>query len=322
MNKKVKIIASVTVLILLLVSVPVAVYLVKQRQEIRKRAAPTTELSLGPSVSTVYQDDTFSVDVLIETGDNLFTAADITLTFDSSQLEVVDASDILPGLITLVPASISVTPGQVRFAGYAASGQEAHNEVLASVYFHVLTNASLGSSAISFGSSTTVAGEDESGPSILAGTTPTTVTIESSEPILTPTPTSTPIPTPTPEGACLEEGEACGEAISEECCEGLSCVILDPEDQSGICEPSEETPTPTPDGGETPTPTSAPDGGETPTPTSAPGGDDSVPTSTPTTPIVPAQAEVPEAGISSPTLLSLIGGGALLIFGLLSLFLI
>lgn len=132
------------------------------------------------------------------------------------------------------------------------------------------------------------------------------------------------VPTPTPEDPCVLEFEVttttptptvpeCWEECTDECSGDLVCQDVDgtdrcvnescPEEED--CECPGTTPTPTPTGTVTPTPTltstPTPTSTLTPTPTATP-----PPGTTPTP--TPTPVELPEAGISLPTIGALLGG--------------
>lgn len=67
MSKKILVLIFV---ILLLITIPIGVYLVKQKQEIRKKAAGpegTTDINLNPAVGNFNMNQTFAVDIQINT---------------------------------------------------------------------------------------------------------------------------------------------------------------------------------------------------------------------------------------------------------------
>lgn len=127
--------------------------------------------------------------------------------------------------------------------------------------------------------------------------------------------TTTITPTPTP--ICSKAGEACRNGTDDICCEGLNCNATG--SAAGICVVPTATPTltntptptatPTPKPTQTPTPTATPtpEPSSTPTPTQTP-----TPTPTPATiskaTATPTPVELPTAGFSTPTLGAILGG--------------
>jgi len=71
---------------IILLSIPVTVFLVSKNQEIRKRAAPATSLSITPTSTTKKVGETFSLEVKIDTGDNQVMTVQIQLLYDPTKL--------------------------------------------------------------------------------------------------------------------------------------------------------------------------------------------------------------------------------------------
>lgn len=189
-NKRV---ISLLIGIFLLLSIPVTIFLVLQSQELRKKAAPATVISVQPSAVSKQLNDTFSVAVAINTGDNTVSAAELIITFDSSILEAhsLSAGDFLT--VVLVPGAVTATTATITLGSPPATPKKGSG-TLATVSFKAKGVA--GSTQIGFGSGTRVAGIGEQGD-VLVGKTPGTVVIaEESAPSATPTPIPTPTPTP------------------------------------------------------------------------------------------------------------------------------
>lgn len=81
-------------ILLLLIAIPATVFLVQRQQELRSRAEPATTVSFEPATKTVAIDETFSLNVLMDTGANSLSNAEIHLTFDPAKLQ---ATEIKPG---------------------------------------------------------------------------------------------------------------------------------------------------------------------------------------------------------------------------------
>jgi len=305
MNKK---IIAVIVLLLVLVSIPAGVYLVKRRQEIRKEAVtPLTTLSLSPATISKSPREEFGLEVLIDTGENQVAAADVTLEFDEEKLA---ATNVVQGNFLTQPiVRGDISANTVRFAYYDRPEKQGQG-TLATVYFRVQDNAS-GLAQIRFSSSTQVAGvpieEGDTERSVLADTQDATVTILALAPTATPTPTEVPgrgggetEPTPTEEPS-MEENE--------------STPTPTPTQVFG------EEPTSTPTETETtltntPTPTLTSTSTPTPTPTTGVGtGGATLPT--PTLTPTPTPEELPVAGVFLPTFSFIALGGLLFVFAFL-----
>lgn len=269
-------------LILLFVgsSLVVALFLVRQRQDQRSKAAPATTLYFNPSSVTKNPGETFSLEIMADTHENTIQAIELHVTVPNSlqvigidksaqsSLPVVltpgsvtsNTATIILGVQTLQPAKgvISIATLTLK-ALSAASG--------AQVVFDTTTQAS-GYTTVAIptpdeagnvistyqpASVTVLGGNNQASPTSTPTKTPTPT--QGTVDTLTPTPTRTSTPTPT-----------------------VGSGTPTPT-QSGTSATPTKTPTPTtgniggPNGTYTPTPT------KTPTPTTQPG---SSTTSTPT----------------------------------------
>lgn len=192
MKKK---IIGLLIFLFLLVAIPVSVFVVRQQQELRKKAAPATTLSISPASLSKSPQETFSINVLIDTGENTVSAADLVITFDSSKLQAqsIMAGDFLTTV--LVGGSVTESSASITLGSPPATPKQGTG-ILATVAFKVIGTS--GSSQIGFGSGTQVAGVGEQG-NVLVGTTPGNIMIiAEGEPTPTPTPTLPPDVTPTP----------------------------------------------------------------------------------------------------------------------------
>jgi len=199
MNKR---ILSILILIFLLLSLPVAIWLVKRQQEIRMRAAPATTLAISPPSITKTVGDSFILQITVNTETNSLVAADLDINFNPQVLEVTGIS---PGEFFTSPTeaskTINNTAGNILYALTSFTAQPGSGN-LASVVFNA---KGVGTSPLSFGSRTGVYASG--GENVLQQTSPGTVNIAS---VATPTPTPTPAvgggeipsstPTPTPPG--------------------------------------------------------------------------------------------------------------------------
>ncbi|HRN96337.1 MAG TPA: hypothetical protein PLD54_02740, partial [Candidatus Levybacteria bacterium] len=76
------------VLVLLLVTIPLTLYFVKQQQELRSKAAPSSTLSLVTTQASLPVGETFSVDVMLDPGNNIPSFVRFTVNFDPQKLEI------------------------------------------------------------------------------------------------------------------------------------------------------------------------------------------------------------------------------------------
>jgi len=260
-------------IVLAIVGIVGGVYLVKQRQEIRKKAAPATTIYFQPSTKGALVGETVGLDIFVETGTNTLYSLSLEINYDNTTLEAksLTFTSFLPDQLRPVNLSlgkITSSAGTGKTGGVAnppVSGEQK----IASISFKIL-GASSGTT-ISFGPETTAytgIGEDI-GANLINRTIPATIIAQAQESTLTPTPTlaaSTPTPT-----------------------------------TGGIGGSSLPTSTPT----STPTPTSIPNSPTPiPTPTSGGTGGGLLPTSTPTsTPTISADS-IGTGGIAETTAIS------------------
>lgn len=77
-------------LLLLLIAIPVTVFLVQRQQELRSRAEPATTITFDPTSKSVKTNDSFSVNVVMDTAVNSVATAEIYITFDAGKLNVIE----------------------------------------------------------------------------------------------------------------------------------------------------------------------------------------------------------------------------------------
>ncbi len=84
----------------LLIALLATILIVGQRQELRKKAEAATVLELIPQTNQVNQGDEINLDVVLRPGINQVTAANITLTYDTSYLDGVSfaAGSLFPSV--------------------------------------------------------------------------------------------------------------------------------------------------------------------------------------------------------------------------------
>lgn len=192
MKKLVLIITS----LLLLLAVAITVYLVKQKQELRSRAAPATTLSLEPAAITKNVNEEFNTNIVINTGGNTIVSVDLVLNFNPQILEATGISlgSFLTGA-TEIQKNINNQTGKIIYSFYVQSlNAKSGTGTLAVVS---LKGKNSGTGTLDFDSQTTV-GALQEGQNVLTGTTPASIIIQgaTATATLTPTPTSTPTGTP------------------------------------------------------------------------------------------------------------------------------
>ncbi len=218
MEKAMKKLVFILVILLLLLAIPASVFLVAQRQELRKRAAPATTLSIVPATLTKAPGDVFTMEVKIDTGVNQVIATEISLTFDPEKLEAqsITNGSLFPNILTSGLVDRGVTSISV---GAASSAQPVTGTGTAAVVrFKALAGTGDTPATIRFGPNTFVGGLGESGKNILIGSNPSRVTISGSATATTgststATASATLTPTPTPAGGSFGQQESTTSAV-------------------------------------------------------------------------------------------------------------
>lgn len=190
MKEAMKKILVFIVILILLGGIPLLVFYVGQRQELRKKAAPATTLSLAPASLTKKIDDTFSLEVTLDSGENQIVAAELHLTFDPTKLEVQSITNgpLFPNIL----ASGTIENGAVSIAVGAADAKQpvTGTGTVAVIKMKAIAATDVPTS-IKFSPNTFVGGLGEGASNVLVGSTPATITIggQQAQTALTPTPT-------------------------------------------------------------------------------------------------------------------------------------
>lgn len=206
-----KILLGIGFLFILLV-IPATLFLVKQRQDIRQRAAPATYLYFEPSTITRNAGETFDVKVLINTGSNVVAAADLNLAFNpATATNNVKIVSIQRGAFfgeTYSPPVVTDGTASITVGGAAAKQSTDTDNHLVTVTLEALADTA-GSVNLEFTSDTQVGSIETSG-NVLMSRDPLVITIgtgtganpsPSSSPSVSPSsspggPAATPSPSP------------------------------------------------------------------------------------------------------------------------------
>jgi len=198
MNKKIVIILAIVVLAI--VGIAGGSYLVKQRQEIREKAAPATTITLQPATAEAKVGETVNFDVLVNTGTNSLAAVRLDIDYDQSVLQATSLAFSSPLLTILRPINIS-QPGKVTGSAGVTTGTliSGTGQKIASLSFKVLSTAPSGTT-ISFNTNTLASSattEDES-TNLIIRKNPATIIVQAAvEPTLPPSSPTQPPASPT-----------------------------------------------------------------------------------------------------------------------------
>lgn len=222
-----KIILIILALIVFIVGLAVALILVKQRQDIRKQAAPATSLALSPSTQTKAVGADVNFTVKMTTGANNVTGVQLEIIYNPAVLDITAPLTRGTGL----PADFQIlndddqvdsVTGKIVFIAFTTNKTKAitgSDIEVVKIVGRVKASAPSGASNLTWGSSTAVSGVGE-GTNVLSGKTDAVINVTggsggnpTATPTLTPTPTApggatdTPEPTATDEGTGGEDGE-------------------------------------------------------------------------------------------------------------------
>jgi hypothetical protein len=199
--------------VLMLAAIPVTVYLVRQNQEQRTKAAPATTLAFAPATATKKVNDEFSLEVRINTAENQIVAAELHITFDPAVLEAVSITNgaLFPNIL----ASGSIERGAASITvGAASATTPVTGTGTAAVLKLKAIAASTSPISVRFAPTTFVGALGENATNVLVGSTPATITVsaDGQASVLTPTPTGAATQsaqlTPTPTQSATQSAQA------------------------------------------------------------------------------------------------------------------
>lgn len=237
---------------LFLIAIPATVFLVGQKQELRKKAAPASTMSLEPKSPTVKVGDIFTMEAILDTADNQIIAAAVKIAFDATKLEAQSIINgplfpnvISTGVVESGKASITVTAAStttpVKGKGTAVT-----------IRFKALAPTTT-ATQVAFTQETFANALGEGEQNALSGTSPATISItDVNGPPLTQTPS--PMITQSPTPAISPTGEA---SPSAEPTETIEPTLTPEPTQQTDASTGEVTGTPAP-ASEAPSPTEAP----------------------------------------------------------------
>lgn len=184
------------VVFITLLAIPITVFVAGQQQELRKKAAPATTLALTPATKTVAAKDTFSLEVIINTGENKVVAAQLHILYDPTKLEATSITNgpLAPNVLKsgkVQSGQASITVGATNKAS-PISG----TGTIAVVRFKAKEGTPTPITVRFSDTDTFVGGLDET-QNVLIGKSSATIGITGKGEAATPTTTTTPSVTPT-----------------------------------------------------------------------------------------------------------------------------
>lgn len=154
----------------------------------------STVFYLSPSGATIAQNDTFVVDVRLDTGGESVNAVQANLSYPADKLDLVNITDV--GSAFKTQAESQGGSGSIRLARSTTGGSTpvVGDVLVASIYFKAKVSA--GSAAVVFAAGSGVARSNGDGVNILSGTRGGNYFFQAA-----PTPTPPPAISPTPPAA-------------------------------------------------------------------------------------------------------------------------
>lgn len=191
----------VVIIILTLVAMPATIYLVSQKQEFRKKAAPASTISLIPANLNPKVGEIFTLEATIDTADNQVLVADIQIEFDSTKLEAQSITNgaLFPNILT----AGTIENGKATIlVGAPSTTQPVRGKGTAAILRFKALDVTTSPITVKFSPNTFAGAQDEGSNNVLIGTNPSVVTItdgaggnDSTTPSETPEPSQSPEPT-------------------------------------------------------------------------------------------------------------------------------
>lgn len=181
--------------IVLALAVVAGVFLIKQNQDLREKAAPATTMSITPSTQTKNPGDTVTFSANMTTNENSVTGIDIKINFDPNVLEVtsLQKGTGISGFDTTITNNFDNTAGTITFVMFTLDRTKAatgSNIEALKVNAKVKASAPAGIYNLTF-DPTTSASASQEGQNVLVGKTGGKITVGSGAGGATPTATAT-----------------------------------------------------------------------------------------------------------------------------------
>lgn len=202
--------------LLLLISIPVTLFVMSQRQDPRQQAAASTTLSFTPTSTTATPiiknvGDQISLDLMVSPGTNLVTFVRYQIQYDPTKVQLNTANPF-----TLNSAVFSNVEGPVTTANSVAQSVSIGSDPTKAIQQPTkvgtvnFTAIAPGTATISFGTMSQAlssGSSDQASQNVLSSTTPATILINGGTTTVTPGPSQT-IPTATLQPLPTVEGTA------------------------------------------------------------------------------------------------------------------
>lgn len=201
MNKS-KIIWSSVGTLVLIGGIVAGILLVQKNQDIREKAAPSTSLSITPGSQSKTPGQTFTQNVIMNTGENQVSGVQFEINFDPQAIEVasIQKGGGIASLDMEIKNEINNTTGRISYSAFTLNSSNwVSGQGLSTLTINakVKDSAGNGSYQTGFAATTAVSASGE-GQNVVTGKTPGTLAVTGSESNPTPTATAAATASPTP----------------------------------------------------------------------------------------------------------------------------
>lgn len=204
-----KVVIGIVIFAILATGMVAALFLIRQQQELRKKAAPATTVSILPQTTTTRVGEELTLTVEMNTSTNTVVAADVQITFDATKLtlKAFTPSTFLPVVVAAPQVNNTTGSATVTLSTQPANPPQGTG-TLATLKFEA---KAAGTVNVSLGPATRATGIQEGTDIVVArnGSSVTILAAAGATLVPTPVPTTTPgTPTPTPTSAAAAGGAA------------------------------------------------------------------------------------------------------------------
>ncbi len=190
------------IVVVLLASIPVTLYLLQQRQEVRSKAVASTTLSFTPPTASSSVGQEVKLDIMVNPGQNQVSFIKLNISYDPTKLSAIENALVAnPGTFPATLEGPIYTSGNINASlsvGANPTSVIQQPAKVATLTFKALAVTEGSPTQVSFGNQTqvlSIAQTDQPSENVLSNTSPALITITSS----TPSASVTPIP-PQPSG--------------------------------------------------------------------------------------------------------------------------
>ncbi|MEK7533605.1 MAG: cohesin domain-containing protein [Patescibacteria group bacterium] len=185
----------IVVSLILFLAIPATVFVSMRNQELRKKAAPATTLTLTPTTITKTVNEEFTLEARMDTAANQIVAVELNITFDPAKLEAewIHNGTMFPNILS--SGTVGNGTASIALGATNTTTPITGTGTVATIKFKALA-ATSAPIAVRFSSDTFVGALNEGSTNALTSSVPSTITITGAEGA-TPTPTTAAGITPT-----------------------------------------------------------------------------------------------------------------------------